>query len=250
MPNHVTNIIEANEQVIRSMLNQDGLVDFCQIVPRHKDLELDGDMGISLAAEDAAKLMCKEKPSENELMARLQMVNQLQSSALDMDDRTFEQFVMMMRNKRNHGFYHMMDYAISAWGTKWNAYGQSVEENSSTRVSFETAWSHPAPVIEALSKKFPEHEIKVRFADEDTGSNCGYYTIKNGEMIEQNIAPMWSKMSDEEKAKWTEFAFKLRHKDADPREYGYNESWVYDEAVEDEYYASKKQVDCLVLLQS
>ena len=123
MPNHVTNIIEANEQVIQSMLNQDGLVDFCQIVPRHKDL--DDSFGISCEAED---------------------------------------------------------YALNAWGTKWNAYGQSAEDNTSTRVSFETAWSHPVPVIEALSKKFPEHEIKVRFADEDTGSNCGYYTIKNGEI--------------------------------------------------------------------
>lgn len=241
MPNHVTNIIEANEQVILSMLNRDGLVDFCQIVPRHKDLELDDNFGIICEAEDAAQLMCKERPSDNELIARLQMVNQLRSSALDMDDRTFEQFVAMMRNKRNHGFYHAMDYARNVWGTKWNAYGQRAEDNTSTQVSFETAWSHPGPVVDALSKKFPEHEIKVRFADEDIGSNCGYYTIKNGVMIDQHIAPRWSEMSDEEKGKWTEFAFKLLRKDADPREYGYNENWIYDEAVEDEYYASKSE---------
>lgn len=227
MPNHVTNIIEADAKVIKSMLNQDGLVDFCQIIPSHKDLELDDSRRISCEAEHAAELMCRERPSDNELLARLQLVNQLRSSALSMDDRAFEQFVMMMRNKRNHGFYHMMDYALNAWGTKWNAYGQSAEDNTSTQVSFETAWSHPAPVVEALSKKFPEHEIKVRFADEDIGSNCGYYTIKNGEMVDQQIAPRWSEMSDEEKGKWTKFAFNLLHKGEDPSEYGYDENWMY-----------------------
>lgn len=63
MTNNVTSIIEANEEVILSMLNQDGLVDFCQIVPRRKDLD-------------------------------------------------------------------------DAWGTKWNAYGQDADDNTSTRVFF------------------------------------------------------------------------------------------------------------------
>ncbi|EJE4208617.1 MULTISPECIES: hypothetical protein [Vibrio harveyi group] len=164
MTNNVTSIIEANEEVILSMLNQDGLVDFCQIVPRRKDLD-------------------------------------------------------------------------DAWGTKWNAYGQDADDNTSTRVFFQTAWSHPDRVIEALSKKFPEHEINVRFADEqDMGLNCGYYTIKNGEMIDQHIAPRWSEISNEEKAKWNEFAFKLLDEDADPREYGYDENWIYDEAIKEEYF--------------
>jgi hypothetical protein len=49
-------------------------------------------------------------------------------------------------------------------------------------MQFDTAWSHPFPVIEALSRKFPEHEIEVKYADEDFGHNLGHYKIKNGEI--------------------------------------------------------------------
>lgn len=240
MPNHVTNVIEAREEVIKSMLNEEGFVDFCKIIPSHEDLDLDGSDGISCEAEDAAKLMCREKPSDNELIARLEIINRLRISALTMSDRIFEQFVMMMQNKRKHGFYHFMDYARNAWGTKWNAYDQNKENNTPTQVQFKTAWSHPHPVLKALSEKFPEERIKVKYADEDTGSNCGYYTIKNGEFIEECIAPRWSEMSKEEKSKWTEFAFKLTHPNSDPREYGYDQSWTYNEEVLDKYYAALK----------
>lgn len=240
MPNHVTNIIEASPSAIKSMLNEHGLVDFCQIIPKHSDLDLDGSGAIHGDSENAAELMCKEPPSNNELIARLELVNRLRSSALQMSNESFEQFVMMMRNKRKHGFYHCMDYARNAWGTKWNAYSQSAEDNTDSRVTFETAWSHPYPVIEALSKKFPDEIISIKYADEDTGSNCGTYTIKNGEVIEQNIAPSWKEQTTEQKRFFTEFAFRLCHPDTDPRQYGYDENFEYDEAVEEAFSAEQK----------
>ncbi|GGY87851.1 hypothetical protein [Shewanella fodinae] len=240
MPNHVTNIIEANNNVIASMLNEDKLVDFCIIIPCHEDLTLDNTMGISAAAESAAEMMCNEPVSENDIISQLQLLNRSRINAIKMNDHEFEQFVKMMRNKRNHGFYHEMEYARKAWGTKWNAYNQISEENSETMVRFDTAWSHPYPVIEALSKKFPDEVISVKYADEDTGSNCGTYSIKNGEIVEQNIAPSWSEQTDEQKRFFREFAFRLRHPNVDPREYGYNENFEYDEEVENAYYEENK----------
>ncbi|MFH2379743.1 DUF1281 family ferredoxin-like fold protein [Morganella morganii] len=228
MPNHVTNVVEASPEVIKAMLNADGLVDFELIIPRHPDLTLPG-MGIYTEAESAAKLMCKEMVPDHELMARMEMVSRLRASALEMTDEQFEQFVQMMRNKRNHGFYNSMEFARSGWGTKWNAYGQTTESHTETTVEFETAWSHPLPVITALSKRFPAEKIVVKYADEDTGSNCGRYTMQNGEFVEQDIAPSWRDQSDSDKRKWTEFAFKLRNPDTDPKEYGYNENWEYVE---------------------
>lgn len=225
MPNHVTNKITAPREVIKSMLDEDGLVDFNMIISRHKDLELNGANGVRGESESAAELMCREKPSDNELVERMAMVNRLRSSAINMDDESFEQFILMMRNKRKHGFYHMMDFARNAWGTKWNAYGQSEEYSNETIVSFQTAWSHPEPVIKALSLKFPEHEIIVIYADEDTGSNCGAYTIKGGKNISEDIAPNYNEQSKDEKRKWTKFAFELCNKDCDPIDYGYDSNW-------------------------
>ncbi|GAA2941070.1 hypothetical protein ACFO7V_16755 [Glutamicibacter bergerei] len=70
-----------------------------------------------------------------------------------------------------------------SWGTKWNAYETTVEprENGLTELRFDTAWSHPYPVLEKLSKKFPSVLIQVSYADEDLGHNIGQYAIKNGE---------------------------------------------------------------------
>ena len=77
-------------------------------------------------------------------------------------------------------WYH---WNIENWGTKWNAYSTKIgaSENGVTELRFESAWSHPYPVIEALSKKFPNVAIKVAYADEDLGYNLGKYSIKNGE---------------------------------------------------------------------
>lgn len=74
--------------------------------------------------------------------------------------------------------YSPMEWGIGNWGTKWNAYeGTRLDDTS---VQFDTAWSHPFPVIEALSVKFPEAVITVKYADEDLGSNLGWYVILGG----------------------------------------------------------------------
>lgn len=227
MPNHVTNVINASKEVISSMLNADGRVDFCIIIPRHDDLLLNGANGVLGDAEIAAQAICKEPAHEHSLIAMLERENHQKVSALEMSDEAFEQFVMMVRNKRKHGFYHMMDYARSAWGTKWNAYECEVKEN---QAKFDTAWSHPAPVIMALSKSHPDQVISVEYADEDTGSNCGKYTIKNGSVISSDIAPSWGDQTDQEKSKWSEFSIKLRYgRDAKPEDFDRDENWNYIE---------------------
>lgn len=79
---------------------------------------------------------------------------------------------------QNDGF-SPLGWAVNNWGTKWNAY--DIERLSPASVKFNTAWSHPEPVILALSKKFPDEIIQVTYADEDLGHNLGEYLIKNGE---------------------------------------------------------------------
>lgn len=73
-------------------------------------------------------------------------------------------------------------FGIANWGTKWNAC--KTIRISEDRVSFQTAWSHPEPIIKALSEKFPEDTILVAYADEDLGYNFGVYEIKNGVITE------------------------------------------------------------------
>lgn len=84
--------------------------------------------------------------------------------------------------KHAPGIICWRDWSINNWGTKWNGYELELErkEDGTAKLRFQTAWSHPMPVIEALSAKFPEAEIQVSYADEDLGYNLGKYEVLNG----------------------------------------------------------------------
>src|SRR5690606_31988267 len=174
----------APAEVLRTMLNEEGRVDFNKVLPFTGHFPWDG---ISCAAEMAAEIVTATPLDEKPLLASLQQHNRQSINVLKFDDETFEQFVQMLRNKRACGYFHSMDFARSAWGTKWNAYDQTLEIDEG-RVQFDTAWSCPVPVFEALSKQHHDAEIVVQFADEDIGSNCGTITLKGGQIIAQDVA--------------------------------------------------------------
>lgn len=78
--------------------------------------------------------------------------------------------------------YSPMDWQRANWGTKWNAYDESLPSDGCIR--FDTAWSHPFQVIARLSERFPAESIDVKYADEDLGSNLGHYRILAGTMVD------------------------------------------------------------------
>lgn len=73
-------------------------------------------------------------------------------------------------------------------------------------------------MLTELSKRFPDDTITITYADEDIGSNCGTFSLKGGEVIEQDIAPAWRDMSDEDKQKWKAFAYQVKGWTPEPDE--------------------------------
>ena len=64
------------------------------------------------------------------------------------------------------------------WGTKWGAYDCYTKVGTSTiTFVFSTAWSTPFPIYEHLVKFF-FFPFEVKYADEDLGSNCGYFNYE------------------------------------------------------------------------
>lgn len=97
----------------------------------------------------------------------------------------------------NQGGY---EWCIKNWGTKWNAYTLSINWDE---ITFQTAWSYPTPIYEALSKKFPETIFEVEYADDDFGANCGITAWQNGVEIERRDN------QSEPAYPWYEFAHRL-----------------------------------------
>lgn len=70
-----------------------------------------------------------------------------------------------------YGSVSWYEWSIANWGTKWNSYGFKMIKQEDSRVEFEfdTAWSFPNPVFDAMRKEFPP--LKFDFASFDEG-NC------------------------------------------------------------------------------
>jgi len=90
-----------------------------------------------------------------------------------------------LENKKKYGHKDWYSWSCANWGTKWNAYSQ--EDHGVNKITFDTAWSAPFPVIEKLSEMFPEVKIILRYADEDFGQNCGEVVLLGGNCIDENI---------------------------------------------------------------
>ena len=92
------------------------------------------------------------------------------------------------------GFYNIMRYnakdwyewSIENWGTKWNACESFYNEDLDC-IELETAWAMPAPVYAKVAEHLP---VRIVFADEDLGNNCGlvdFFKNENGDVCVNEI---------------------------------------------------------------
>tara|TARA_Y100001960_G_scaffold334108_1_gene445041 strand:+ start:7408 stop:8304 length:897 start_codon:yes stop_codon:yes gene_type:complete len=261
MPNYVTTEIIASKKVLDSMINKENYVDFSNIIPFPEDMDYDFN-SVPSASESYASIFFKVEHEENEwrrgfrIREEEKIKKELDPYLLkyikkvqDFTEEEFEvfftylsenpiaslahgeiEFLHMLKNKYKTNYLHTMDFQRDCWGTKWNAMSIETKEDS---IKFQTAWSTPTPVLFALSERFPEEIIKIKYADEDLGFNCGSFTIKNGVILEQDIGN--NKHDDESRKKWNKFAFDFLYPEGDPKEYGFTKEYLYkDDEDEDE----------------
>lgn len=176
MPNYIRNriTIKGNEkQVLDFVKGDESVFDFNKIIPMPKELDI---AETSLGDDGAKYLLLKasssfmSKREIDELEKRLKERNQF--------DEAIELGRKYLSNIAAYGQKTWYGWSSENWGTKWNALEPSViSENC---IEFETAWAGVVELIEKLSTFFPESTFEYKYADEDTGCNCGYGTIKNG----------------------------------------------------------------------
>lgn len=100
-------------------------------------------------------------------------------------------------------------------------------------VEFETAWSYPEPVINEMSKRFPNIFFDIEWADEDIGMNCGSYNLHNLKETNVIVAPNYkTQEKNKERYKWVKKACDI--KGIDPIYYGYDSNGIFSEAIQDD----------------
>lgn len=88
-----------------------------------------------------------------------------------------------LHNHATYGHSNWYDWSIANWGTKWNSYSfHPIVENPTNEheFMFDTAWSTPEPIWDALAEKFPTLFFDIVGFDE--GWNFAVKgTIEDGE---------------------------------------------------------------------
>lgn len=186
MPNHVTNILTIKgtpDQVrtVRDAISQESkdadiFIDFEKIVPMPNEL-LGIHSGI-VTIDDVRYDNWREvsKTTGDVILGSDVRVR----DDIKMVGLTHEEIRAL---KKKYGAADWYNWNIAQWGTKWNAYDQvDISPNS---FSFNTAWSTPSPIINAISIMFPDVIFELDYADEDIGSNVGRYVMQAGELLEE-----------------------------------------------------------------
>ena len=216
MPNWVTNKISAPPHVIAALLNAEGRVDFDLIAPFPGPCGKDWD-GIAFDAEEAAKIICGVRENGHPLLVLLEEGLRSRFDINNLSDKSFEQFVGMVRNWRACGYLHQMDYARKVWGTKWGACRPTAQPDEGW-CQFETAWACPTGLLTLLSERFPQDVINVVYADEDIGANCGSFSLQAGAVVAQDIAPQWQSLDEAGRTRWRAFAYAVTGRTPEPDE--------------------------------
>lgn len=255
MPNHITNRITIEDRAGASLadirakfINDKGQVDFELLMPMPACLkDFEPNSGIVDRAKAALGLFRPIEETNGQdirsMADRLALSNAVTSITTPARDEDVPAIIRGIQNYHECGHIYWYDWHNANWGTKWNAYGQPEGGHSPDAecFEFETAWSHPGELVRLLSEQLPNVTFYVEYADEDIGANCGRYRAKGGEMFDANLAPRYDEMSDEQKKQFAEMAWRICHGDEDPASYGFDENWVYSDAVYEAYEAAQQQ---------
>lgn len=142
-------------------------IDFDKIIPCPEEIKAVGEIDSNLIYH--VKNKYDVKPHDMLLISALETCNRQNLRPVSPDEQ--EVFDKACKAYEATGFIYWYDWNVAMWGTKWNAFEQ---DKIGDRVyEFETAWSGAGKVIEALIVMFPDLNIELKWADEDTGSNVG-----------------------------------------------------------------------------
>lgn len=93
------------------------------------------------------------------------------------------------RDGYNSGGY---EWCIASWGTKWSASNVRRRDLGGACLTFDTAWSPPAPVILALHKIFPETTLRLEYFERGMGFAGGFSCLSRDDYYSNDKDSKWS----------------------------------------------------------
>jgi hypothetical protein len=100
--------------------------------------------------------------------AGITTIKEVEKALIERNPGIIDEAKRALKIFEEYGHIDWYSWSIQNWGTKWNSYSFKMIKQSKTMVefNFDTAWSFPEPVFDALAKEFPELVIDVAAFDE------------------------------------------------------------------------------------
>ena len=149
MPNHTYNVIynvndfkRLKKLAVRKDKDGELIFDFEKIIPMPKDLHIESRYAARIKGKDLTTVKTLLKKYKDPAMFA-EMGHALFGLKYDYTD------YMYIRNIQYYGYSDWYHWSLAKWGTKWNSYDCEVGEDI---ICFNTAWSRPDEIFEALVK--------------------------------------------------------------------------------------------------
>ncbi len=165
MPNWTSNSIYAEgspEQIsefLEKIRGENGILDFNSIIPMPKLLRHTASGGREIDGKKVSEWYVIEHADyENKKPDKARLFTAEEEAEL-----------------QQLGARSWYDWSINNWGTKWNACRAEIEDEGAVkygyiRITFETAWDAPEPILKKLADMFPLLSLRCEWRHEDESS--------------------------------------------------------------------------------
>jgi hypothetical protein len=89
-----------------------------------------------------------------------------------------------VQNKKLYGAETWYEWCRDRWGTKWNACESQIAHRNGSHalITFNTAWTPPLPVIQALGERFPTMRFRLDYYEGVAGYS-GTFAMEGGKIV-------------------------------------------------------------------
>lgn len=194
MPNHIQNrleIIGSPLEVIAvrqylSSIEQDGKVKRGAAINFHAIVEIPQAIeclpqlpkNVAVAVRKKYSLPYPTEPHEA-LMEKINRENQTFEFKFSKEN---EYFLQACHSYETTGYYSKLDWVISNWGVRWNAYETPDSRDTQTIIYWQTPGNHVMNLIKRVSKLFSTVGFGYAWSEEIPGMNFGQCDIIKGEV--------------------------------------------------------------------
>lgn len=152
MPNHTRNVIynvndfkRLKKLAVRKDNTGELIFDFEKIIPMPKDLNISSPQTVRIKGKDLKTVKALLRKYKDPVMFA-EMGHAIFGLKYVYTD------YMAIRNVHLYGYPDWYYWSLDKWGTKWNAYNCEIDEAGEDIIFFNTAWSRPDGIFEALVK--------------------------------------------------------------------------------------------------